>query len=253
MGIWGGGGGGREVGRSQPQPRVDSLNGSRLMFPGGWLRAPPLAVQPATASHPPPLPWARPAGGGGAGGREGARAWWTFLAPSRPRSLQRHGQKGHRVNPLLPGMASSRGLQGGFELGRIQVPPHPSADRGSTVLQGRVWGSRVLQGVLYCGHRSSQRLLLRVRSVGDRARVRDRVVPLSPRRGAAPPPPSVGGPPHPLAGRGGGAKCYTEIQVLNTWRNVCLRELLCAAIDLLSSVFLFVCFILNFFFHGLEH
>ena len=114
---------------------------------------------------PPPLPWARPADG--AGGREGgARAWWTFLAPSRPRSLQRHGKKGHRVNPLLPGTASSRGLQGGFELGKIQVPPHPSAHRGSRVLQGRIWG----------------RLLLWVRDV------KDRVVHLSPRCGAAPPP-----------------------------------------------------------------
>ena len=48
------------------------------------------------------------------------------------------------MNPLLPGTASSRGLQGGFELDRIQVPPHPSANRGSRVLQGRIWGSRVL-------------------------------------------------------------------------------------------------------------
>ena len=50
------------------------------------------------------------------------------------------------MNPLLPGITSSRGLQGGFELGRVQVPPHPSTNRGSRVLQGRIWGSRVLQG-----------------------------------------------------------------------------------------------------------
>ena len=43
------------------------------------------------------------------------------------------------------------------------------------------------------GRGGSQRLLLWVRGARDRARVRDRVVPLSPRRGAAPPPPSVGG------------------------------------------------------------
>ena len=83
---------------------------------------------------PPPHPWALPAVG--AGSREGgARAWWMFLAPSRPRSLQRRKQTAHRVYPLLPGTASCRGLQGGFELGRIQVPPHPSANRGSRVLQ----------------------------------------------------------------------------------------------------------------------
>ena len=141
------------MGQSQSEPRANSLSGGR------WLQAPPLAVQPATASPPPPLPWARPAVG--AGGREGgARARWTFLAPSRPRSLQRRGQKGHRVNPLFPGTASSRGLQGSFELGRIWVPPHPSTNRGSRVLQGRIWGSRVLQGVLCCRHRGSQRLLL---------------------------------------------------------------------------------------------
>ena len=91
------------------------------------------------------------------------------------------------MDPLLPGTASSRGLQGGFELGRIQVPPHPSANRGSRVLQGRIWGSRVLQGVLCCRHRGSQRLLLWIRGV------RDRVVHLSPRCGAAPPPPSLRG------------------------------------------------------------
>ena len=130
---------------------------------------------------------ARPAVGAG-----GAQAWWTFLAPSRPRSLQRCEQKGQRVNPLLPGIASCRGLQGGFELGRPQLPPHPSANRGSRVLQGRIWGSSVLQGVLCCRHKGSQRLLLWVRGV----RVKDRVVHLSPWRGAAqppPPPPSVGG------------------------------------------------------------
>ena len=37
---------------------------------------------------------------------------------------------------LHPGIASSRGLQGGFGLGRVQMPPHPSASRGSRVLQG---------------------------------------------------------------------------------------------------------------------
>ena len=72
--------------------------------------------------------------------------------------------------------------------------PASSAIRGSRVLQGRVWGSRLLQLLLWCRHRGSQRLLPWVRGVRDRARVRDRVVPLLPRRGAAPPPPpSVGG------------------------------------------------------------
>ena len=56
------------------------------------------------------------------------------------------------------------------------------------VLQGRMWGSRVLQGMLCCRHKGSQRLLLWVRGVRDRARVRDRADPLPPRRGAAPPP-----------------------------------------------------------------
>ena len=64
-------------------------------------------------------------------------------------------------------------------------PPQPSSNRGS----------RVLQGVLCCRHRGSQRLLLWVRGVRGRARVRDRVVHLSPRRGAASPPslPPLGG------------------------------------------------------------
>ena len=79
-------------------------------------------------------------------------------------------------------------------MGRAEVPPYPSVIRGSRVLQGRVWGSRLLQIFLWCRHRGSQRLLPWVRDVRDRARVRDRVVPLPPRRGAAPPPPpSVGG------------------------------------------------------------
>ena len=128
---------GRGVGQSQSQPRANSLSGSGLMSTGGggcghprWLRSRP-------RHHPPPLlPWARPVAG--AGGKDGGtRAWWTFLAPSRPRSLQRRGRMGHRATYLHPGIASSRGLQGGFELGRVQVPPHPSAGRGSRVLQGR--------------------------------------------------------------------------------------------------------------------
>ena len=56
---------------------------------------------------------------------------------------------------LHPGIASSRGLQGGFALGRVQVPPHPSASTGSRVLRGKIWGSRVLQGILWCRHRGS--------------------------------------------------------------------------------------------------
>ena len=73
---------------------------------------------------------------------EGARASRTFLAPSRPRYLMRRGRMGHRVTHLRP--ASGRGLQGGFGMGRVEVPPHPPATRGSRVLQDRVWGSRVL-------------------------------------------------------------------------------------------------------------
>ena len=122
-----------------------------------WLRRRP------RLHCPPPLHlWARPAVG--AGGREGgARASRTFLAPSRPRSLMRRGRMGHRVTHLHP--TSSRGLQGGFGMGRVEVPPHPSATRGSRVLQGRVWGSRALQLSLWCRHRGSQRLLPRVRGV----------------------------------------------------------------------------------------
>ena len=62
------------------------------------------------------------------------------------------------------------------------------------MLQGRIWGSKVLQGILWCRHRGSQRLLLWVRGVRDRARVRDRVVPLPPPPGEAQsPPPSLHG------------------------------------------------------------
>ena len=32
------------------------------------------------------------------------------------------------------------------------MPPHPSAIRGSRMLQGRIWGSRMLQDVLWCRH-----------------------------------------------------------------------------------------------------
>ena len=57
------------------------------------------------------------------------------------------------------------------------------------MLQGRIWGNRVLQDVLWCRHKGSRKLLLWVRGVRDRAGFRDRVLPLPPRRGAAPPPP----------------------------------------------------------------
>ena len=139
---YGGGRGGRQGGSHSPsQGRTASpalasclLGGSGCGHPR-WLHGHPRRHQP------PLLPWARPAAG--AGGKDGGmRAWWTFLAPSRPRSLQRRGRMGRRVTYLLPGIASSRGLHGGFELGRVQVPPHPSASKGSRVLQGRIWGSR---------------------------------------------------------------------------------------------------------------
>ena len=162
---------------------------------GRWLRAPPLAASSATTSLPPPplQLWARPAAGAG-GGDGGARALRTFWAPFRPRSLMRRGRMGHRVAHPHPGIASSRGLQGGFGMGRVEVPPLPSAIRGSRMLQGRVWGSRVLQDSLWCRHRGSQRLEAAALGQGcqGRARVRDRVVPLPPRHGAAPPPHSVG-------------------------------------------------------------
>ena len=90
---------------------------------------------------------------------------------------------------LLSWIRGVRGLQGGHGMGRAEVPPHPSAVRGSRVLQGGVWGSRLLRLFLWCRHRGSQRLLPWVRGVRDSARVRDRVVPLRP----PPPPPSVGG------------------------------------------------------------
>ena len=84
------------------------------------------------------------------------------------------------MKPLLPRIASSKELQGGFKLGGIQVPPHPSVNRGS----------RVPQGVLYCKHKGSQRLLLRAGGVRDRARVRDSGPPFPPAR-RSPPPPSL--------------------------------------------------------------
>ena len=178
---------------ARASPRASVALASCLLGGGGcghprWLRC-----RPRLHCPPPPLqPWARPAAG--VGGKDGgARALWTFLAPSRPRSLMRRGRMGHRATHLHSGIASSKGLQGGFGLGRVQVPPHPSAIRGSRMLQGRIWGSRVLQDILWCRHRGSERLLLCVRGVRDRARVSDRVVPLPLRRGAAPPTPSVGG------------------------------------------------------------
>ena len=66
------------------------------------------------------------------------------------------------------------------------------------MLQGRIWGNRVLQDVLWCRHKGSRKLLLWVRGVRDRAGFRDRVLPLPPRRGAAPPRPLP-----PWAGRTG--------------------------------------------------
>ena len=65
---------------------------------------------------------------------------------------------------------------------------------GSRMLQGRDWGSRVLHGGMWSRHRGSQRLLLWVRGVRDRARVGDRVVPPPPPARRSPPPlPSWGG------------------------------------------------------------
>ena len=122
------------VSHSPSHGRTASVALASCLLGGGgcghprWLHSQPQHHRPA-----PLLPWARPAAGVG-GNDGGARAWWTFLAPSRPRSLQRRGRMGHRVTYLLPRIASSRGLRAGFELGRVQVPPQPSASRGSRVL-----------------------------------------------------------------------------------------------------------------------
>ena len=146
------GGGGRAAGgwvshsRSPSHGRPASVALASFLLGGGgcghprWLRRRP------QLHCPPPLQlWARPAGG--AGGRDrGAQALRTFLAPSRPRSLMRRGRMGLRVAHPHPGIASSKELQGGFEMDRVKVPPHPSVIRGSRMLQDRVWGSRVLQG-----------------------------------------------------------------------------------------------------------
>ena len=75
----------------------------------------------------------------------------------------RRGRMGHRVTHLRP--ASGGGLQGGFGMGRVEVPPHPPATRGSRVLQDRVWGSRVLQLFLWYRHGGSQGLLSWIRGV----------------------------------------------------------------------------------------
>ena len=72
----------------------------------------------------------------------------------------------------------------------------PLCKPGQQGAAGQDLGQQGAAGVLYCRHRGSQRLLLGVRGVRARARVRDRVVPLSPRRGAPPPLP-------PWAGRAG--------------------------------------------------
>ena len=78
---------------------------------GGALEPGLHSASPVIGRGGRPTPHSRPAAG--AGGRDGgARAWWTFLAPSRPCSLQRRGQMGHRVTSLFPGIASCRGLQG---------------------------------------------------------------------------------------------------------------------------------------------
>ena len=46
-----------------------------------------------------------------------------------------------------PPLASNREHQGpaeGFELGSIEVVPHPLENKGSRLMQGRIWGSTVL-------------------------------------------------------------------------------------------------------------
>ena len=130
---------------------------------------------------------------------------------------------------LLSWIRGVRGLQGGHGMGRAEVPPHPSAIRGSRVLQGGVWGSRLLRLFLWCRHRGSQRLLPWVRGVRDRARVRDRVVLLPPRRGAAPPPPSVGGQGgrRSAAVRHGGAGQRVGRTVRGAPRNAGMRQPVC--------------------------
>ena len=96
-GIRGGGGGQGGGGQSHSGPRANSLSGlaSCVLQGGGcvhpcWLRSRP------RHHRPPLLPWACPAAGAG-GKHVGARAWWTFLRPSRPHSVQRRRRMGLRV------------------------------------------------------------------------------------------------------------------------------------------------------------
>ena len=151
-----------------------------------------------TAPPPPPTMGTSRGGGGGQGrGRASLAEVFGSISAALIDAARADGTQG---DPSPPRDASSRGLQGGFGMGRIEVPPRPSATRGSRMLHGRVWGSRVLLDNLWCRHRGSQRLLLWVRGVRDRARVRDKVVP--------PPPPGTAQPPPPrsLCGRAGQAQ-----------------------------------------------
>ena len=110
---YGGGGGGRRGGGSASATVPATGDQPQWLWPYiSWGAV--VAGTPAgrVVSHnftaPPSLQlWVRPAAG--AGGRDrGAQALWTFLAPSRPRSLMRRGRMGLRVAHPHPGSRAAR-------------------------------------------------------------------------------------------------------------------------------------------------
>ena len=167
-----------------PPPRDREQQGA-----AGWLRD----GQGRGAS--PPLSDRRQQAAAGQGlGQQGAAGQSVVLAQGQPGAA-----------------ALGQGCQGAAGWprdGQGRGASPPLSDQGQQVLQGRVWGRRLLQIFLWCRHRGSRRLLPWVRGVRDRARVRDRAVPLPPPARRSPPPLP------PWAGRAGtGARqCDTRGQ-----------------------------------------
>ena len=163
------------MGRSQSQPRANSLSGSGLMSPGGAVAAGTptgCAVGHDITAPPPPPPMGTSRGGGRGQGQGRASLVDVFGS----------------ISAALTAAARADGTQG-------DLPPPRDREQQGAVGQDLGQHSATGRAVLHvagtgaaggwCSGVSGAQVL---RGVRDRARVRDRVTPLSPRHGAAPPP-----------------------------------------------------------------